>query len=111
MLCPPGGHINPSETPIQACQRELHEELGITVAPGDLEFLAVVARKTTEGETVGYEFVIRNKPYAVYNAEPDKCTELVWVDPTKLPADVVDDFKSIITQCLVRGMRYAETGY
>ena len=112
MLCPPGGHIEPNETPIQACQRELHEELGITVDSSDLEFLAVAARKTSEGETVAYEFVIMNNAYPITNTEPDKCSELVWADPSSLPPpDVTEDFRIIITRCLVLGCRYLETGY
>ena len=36
---PPGGHIDPGESPKQAAVRETHEESGLTVKPSDLELL------------------------------------------------------------------------
>lgn len=37
----PGGHIEPGETPQAAAYRELEEETGLIVAPGELESVAV----------------------------------------------------------------------
>ena len=39
----PGGKLEPDELPDMALRRELHEELGIRVAPADLEPLVVVS--------------------------------------------------------------------
>jgi len=36
---PPGGHIDPGESPKQAAVRETYEESGLTVKAGDLELL------------------------------------------------------------------------
>lgn len=39
VFVPPGGKLEPSETALEACVRELHEELDIAVAQADLELL------------------------------------------------------------------------
>ena len=110
-LCPPGGHIEAGETPREAVIREIEEELGVTVRPGDLEFACVAARKTAAGETVAYEFVIRDKEYAFSNAEPQKCSELVWVDLDNLGDDIIDQFRQIIAQGIIGKSSYLEIGY
>jgi 8-oxo-dGTP diphosphatase len=110
-LCPPGGHIEVGETPRIAAVREMKEELGVDLKLDDLEFIAAVARNTSEGETVAYEFAVRNKGYTFMNAEPEKCSELVWVNPEALPDDTVDEFKEIIAQCVLGKQSYLEMGY
>lgn len=110
-LCPPGGHIEPGETPTVAAIREIAEELGVTVTPEDLTFLCVAARNTGEREYVAYEFVIRDKDYPFQNAEPGKCTEIVWAELDRLPDDVVDQFREIIVQSVIGGEPYLELGY
>ncbi len=110
-LCPPGGHIELGETPLQAMIREINEELGVIVEPEDLEFAGVAARNTDAGETVAYAFVIRDKEYDFKNTEPEKCSELVWVELTTLPKDVIDDFEQIIRRGIVGGDLYLEVGY
>jgi len=110
-LCPPGGHVEKGETPVVAIIREIEEELGVTVYPKDLEFICVAARNTSPTEYVAYEFAIRDKDYQFKNAEPDKCSELVWVDVDSLPADVIDHFERVITQGIIGKKPYLELGY
>lgn len=110
-LCAPGGHIEPGETPTQALFREIHEELGVKVDAADVEFFNVGARKSIDAEYVSYGFVIRDKEYEFCNAEPNKCSELVWVDPHNLGSDVIEDFKVTIERGLLEGETYLELGY
>lgn len=110
-LCIPGGHVDSGETPRQAAVRELHEELGATVNADDLEFVCVVARNTKPNQYVAYEFVIRDKDIDYRNAEPDKCSELIWVEVNNLPDDVILDFQAIINQSIVGSKKYLELGF
>jgi 8-oxo-dGTP diphosphatase len=110
-LCIPGGHVEVGETPRQAAIRELKEELGADVDVVDLEFVCVAARNTKPNQYVAYEFVIRDKDTKFENAEPDKCSELIWVDVNSLPDDVISDFREIITQSIVGGKKYLEIGF
>ena len=53
----PGGIIDPGETPKQAAIRETFEEVGITVDPKDVEFVAVANRKSDFADT--YQFIFK----------------------------------------------------
>ena len=53
----PGGVIDPNETPKEGAIRETFEEVGIAVDPSDVEFVAVVNRKSSYAET--YQFVFK----------------------------------------------------
>jgi len=110
-LCPSGGHVEIGETPAIAMLREIKEELGVVVKPEDLEFGCVAARNTPAGETVAYEFIIRDKEYQFINAEPEKCSELVWVELTKLDDTMIDQFKQIAEQGIIGKQQYLEIGY
>jgi ADP-ribose pyrophosphatase YjhB (NUDIX family) len=110
-LCPPGGHIEEGETPVLAMLREINEELGTAVHAEDLEFACVAARNTPAGETVAFEFIIRDKDYTFINAELEKCSELVWVELTDLPDDIIDEFKQIIELGIIQKRPYIEIGY
>ncbi len=110
-LCIPGGHVEVNETPRQAAVRELEEELGVTVKVDDLEFICVAARNTKPNQYVAYEFVIRDKKTKFKNAEPEKCSELIWVDINNLPEDVIPDFRDIINQSIINNQRYIELSF
>lgn len=110
-LCPPGGHVEKGETPTQAIIREIQEELGVSVKQEDLEFACVAARNTSPTEYVAYEFVIRDKDYPFHNAEPEKCSELVWVDMNDLPSEIIDDFQQILTDGIIGKKPYLEVGF
>jgi 8-oxo-dGTP pyrophosphatase MutT (NUDIX family) len=53
----PGGIIDPGETPKQAAVRETFEEVGIKINPKDVEFVAVVNRKSDFADT--YQFIFK----------------------------------------------------
>lgn len=110
-LCPPGGHVEAGERPIDAILRELKEELGVVVDPKHLEFLCVAPRNTGTTPYVAYEFVIRDRDYEYQNTEPEKCSELVWVDLDDLPDELIPDFRQIIEEGLVGGSKYVEVGF
>jgi len=110
-LCAPGGHVEKGESPTVAILREIKEELGVEVAAEDLEFVCVAARNTQPTEYVAYEFVIRDKDYVFTNAEPDKCSELVWVDLHDLPDDIIPDFRAIIEQAIIGKQPFLELGF
>jgi 8-oxo-dGTP pyrophosphatase MutT (NUDIX family) len=53
----PGGLIDPNETPKQAAIRETWEEVGIKISPKNVEFVAVVNRKSDFADT--YQFIFK----------------------------------------------------
>ena len=53
----PGGLVDPGETPKQAAIRETFEEVGITVDPKDVTFVAAVNRKSDYADT--YQFIFK----------------------------------------------------
>lgn len=110
-LCPPGGHVEKGETPVRAALREIQEELGVHVIVEDLEFACVAVRNTSPTEYVAYEFIIRDKSYAFHNAEPTKCSELVWVEMNDLPDEVIGHFKQILNEGIIGKKVYLEIGY
>lgn len=104
-------HVEKGETPHQAALPELHEELGVAVEPQGLAFLCVAARNTSPTEYVAYEFVIRDKLYDFHNAEPEKCSELIWAETTALPTDVIEHFQQIVEQAVIGERTYLEVGF
>ena len=110
-LCPPGGHVEKDETPTTAMIREIKEELGAEILPTDLEFLCVAARNNSPYEYVAYEFLLKDSSYEFKNMEPEKCSELTWVDIHNLPDNIIDHFNIIIQKSLIGNERYLELGY
>jgi len=89
-LCLPSGHLEPGESVVQAAVRETREEVGIVLDLADVRFAHVAHRHDPDGrDRVGFFFAAQHWRGEPVNAEPHKCTELVWVDPDDLPEDVV----------------------
>lgn len=79
-----GGRVDPGEVPEQTAIRELKEELGIDINPDDLKLQFV--SKSTDGKDRTWEVYIF-KTIALVEPkimEPDKCTELRWVNKEAL---------------------------
>ncbi|HEY3001403.1 MAG TPA: NUDIX domain-containing protein [Kribbellaceae bacterium] len=89
----PAGHVEDGESALEAALREAREEVGVTVAPGDLLPLCAMHRTQRNGnpidERVDFFFTA-----SVWTGEPrlletDKAAGLDWFDLAALPDPVV----------------------
>ncbi|MEU5418263.1 NUDIX domain-containing protein [Streptomyces sp. NPDC020667] len=89
-LCPPGGHLEDGEPVTGGALRETAEEVGVTVTPSDLEFCHLIHHRNPDGEArLGVVFTARRWTGRPSIREPEKCSQLVWADPARPPADCV----------------------
>ncbi len=84
----PAGHVEADETPTHAMIRETKEEAGLDLQADQLQFAHVLYRKT-ERERVDFFFTCREWTGEPYNAEEDKCDQLIWVDKDSLPPNTI----------------------
>jgi mutator protein MutT len=91
----PAGHLELGETVVDSLIREAREELGITIAPGDVAFVQVMHNAFGLGR-LAFFFEVRTWSGEVTNTEPGKCDHLRWFDLTDLPADMVPYIREAI---------------
>lgn len=105
----PAGHIEPGELPKEAMIREAEEELGIRLSKKDLEFVHVSYRPKHDetGDRVDFFFLAEEWLGEVRNAEPHKCSEILWIDPQQLPQNMPAHVKKILN-CLSADEIYTE---
>lgn len=82
------GHVESGESIRQAACREAFEEAGVTIEPDDLELVHVIHRKS-DSERLSFFFLARNWSGEPFNAEPEKCDELIWVNVDEMPMNMV----------------------
>ncbi len=87
----PGGVINNGETPLQAAVRETREEVGISIHPVDVSFVAVANRKSDYADM--YQFIFKAK-----------LTKQMLNDIT-LQADEIDNFL-LVTKSDVKAAKH-----
>ncbi len=108
----PAGHVEANEYPSEAAVREAKEELGIDIAPEDLEFVHASYRINTVDDVGDYvDFFFRAKKWSgePVNAEPEKCDEILWVPIDNVSGNTVEIFKEIL-EYLKKEALFSEIG-
>jgi len=110
----PAGKVEPGESAIAAAIREAKEEVGVTIEPQNLKHCLTTYRTSSiYGEDrpwVDIIFEAASWKGELYNAEPHKHGELVWLNPEKLPENLTPYVKFFLEE-IAAGHHYAEHGW
>jgi 8-oxo-dGTP diphosphatase len=105
---PPSGRVEPGETYTDAAVRELAEETGICVTPGDVRFLHAIERVPGSGNHwVGMFFEVDVASVNPVNREPHKHSGLQFFPGSALPDRTVDYVRHVV-DAVRRGEGYSE---
>jgi ADP-ribose pyrophosphatase YjhB (NUDIX family) len=89
----PAGHLDGGEDAVAGLVRELREELRIEADPQNCRLALLMHSAPEDSEDHEYFHLFfsvdrwRGEPVI---GEPDKCSELRWVEASALPSDLVD---------------------
>lgn len=97
----PSGHKEANESIIDAAIREAMEEVGITIAPENLQLAHSSNRKSTDREYLDFYFWVESWEGEICNAEPHKCAELTWQSIENLPENTIDYIGEVLTHIKV----------
>ena len=106
----PSGHVEADEFPIVAAAREAKEEVGVDIDITDLEFVHASYRinhMDAVGDYVDFFFKATKWAGEPFNAEPEKCDDVIWVPMTDLPANVVPVMKEVIAH-IIKGSPFSQ---
>jgi 8-oxo-dGTP diphosphatase len=105
---PPSGKVEPGETYTDAAVRELAEETGICVTPGDVRFLHAIERVPEFGNHwVGMFFEVDVASVNPANREPHKHNWLQFFPSSALPDRTVDYVRHVV-DAVRRGEGHSE---
>jgi 8-oxo-dGTP pyrophosphatase MutT (NUDIX family) len=94
----PAGHIDGGEPAIAAAAREAYEEAGVKIDPKDFRLIHTHHRIAEEGdhERIDLFFETTKWEGEPRNAEPEKCSEVLWVNKNNIPKDTIP----MVANCL-----------
>jgi len=105
----PAGHLDGDETVLAAACREALEEVGVRIPAGSVTFSSVMHRFEGD-ERIDFFVKVDAWEGEPFNAEPDKCDDLRWVHPSRLPANLVPYVRRAIENHFA-GTRFTEFGW
>jgi 8-oxo-dGTP pyrophosphatase MutT (NUDIX family) len=85
----PAGHLEAGESVVQALIREADEEVGVTIAPKQVEF-AHIMHSSSSGGRAAFFFIVRQWEGTPDNRELEKSSELRWFGFNDLPDHMID---------------------
>ena len=91
----PAGHLDGGETVMAAAIREGKEEVGVDIQETDMTF-AMVMHRIEDDERVDFFVQVHKWQGELFNAEPDKCDDLCWVDINSLPVNIIPYVKQAL---------------
>jgi 8-oxo-dGTP diphosphatase len=107
----PAGHLDGGETVMDAAAREAEEEVGVKLEQSHMTFSTVMHRMEGNSEDERVDFFVHVQQWQgePFNAEPDKCDDLRWVDIHQLPVNMVPYVKQALKNHLT-GIPFDESG-
>ncbi|WP_250153637.1 NUDIX hydrolase [Cedecea lapagei] len=106
----PAGGLESGETLLNAAVREAHEETGVTIEAANLRSVHSMHVKTEDRSWMGHFFLCSDWQREPYIAEPDKHSDLLWVNIRQLPENTVPYVKQAIS-AIINGEIYSEYGW
>lgn len=97
----PGGLVEEGETELAALTRELHEELGVRIAPETLSRLCRWTDDSVEEPALLSAWIVREWHGTPANVAPNEHDDIGWFTCDDLPPPVHADMRA----ALVRAMR------
>lgn len=82
------GHVEAGESVTEAAVREIREEVDVELSASNLRVVGVMHRRSEE-ERVDFFLACELGAREPRNAEPEKCSELVWAPLAEPPADTI----------------------
>jgi ADP-ribose pyrophosphatase YjhB (NUDIX family) len=105
----PAGHVEPNETFLQTCVRELKEEICVDVLPEDLQMAHVMQRHENGVNYTDYYFVVKKWQGDPKIGEPHKSDDLKWVNKSEI-RDHAIHFVSKAIENSLEGILFSHDG-
>ena len=106
----PAGHVEDMESFTSATIREAQEEVGVNVKIDNLNHLHTMHRNCGDHVRVDVFFGANNWEGRPKNNEPNKSSEIAWLDLNNLPENVMDYTVFALKQ-IKQGKTYSEFGW
>lgn len=106
------GHVEHGESMTEAAIREAEEEIGVEIAPSDIDFVALVHKREKQIDLtyLNAYFVCDKFCGQPHICEADKCSQLAWFDIENLPDDLIYDRRKVIEEC-AKGNNFLQIGW